>query len=449
MNRARNRKIAYLLAIVLLFTTMIGVSRHLEGLQENLGIAQKSLGKVNPVSGTAQLVLGGLRGVAVTILWYQAQDLQAKERYYQIEPVVESITLLQPHFQSPWEFQAWNLAYNIPADFESVKDKYYWIRRGIEFMKNATETNRRKADLEWYVGHMYFTRFGGSDEKTFLRQLFREEPDADFALASSGIKDNFEVSHDWFRKANDTCFAENRRPRRMSVHTFMCRPAISKSSFAEFMNDEGTFGIAASQAWLAAHREWLDFGRLGGADRERDLIFRLEYSPEELKSLSDAQRHWLKVYNDVTKYTFWRDRTLSESTEKLQTAREAVYVADQSRTSGAYTKAIANYEKGIELWRQIMLENAHFLEDMNYKEDCQKLEDRYLRLLAHVNKPTPARRPFDGIVPPLYDQFYGNLQDTAKEAQSESGEPTLAPSGDAPPSDPPPPSNGQSAPTNP
>lgn len=423
MNKTRRRKIAYVLAIVTCFTAMIGVGRGLEGLQEKLGIAQKSLGKVNPVSGTAQLVLGGLRGVAVTILWQQAQELKRTERYFEIEPVVESITLLQPHFNAPWEFQAWNLAFNVPAEFESVADKYYWIKRGIQFMQEATQTNRNKADLDWYVGQMYYVRFGVSDEKVFLRQLFREDPDLEFSQSASGIKDNFEKAYDWYKLANDTCFELNVPPKRMAPYTFMSQAPIAKSGYAEALNGEGTFGTTGQEAWDRAHNEWLAFGMRGGSNRDKDILFRLEYTPEEYAKLTDEQRSWRERYARVIKYEFWKLRTKVESTAQMQDAKEAIYLADRARSAGEYSKAIDQYKKGIDLWVAIMNEQPDFRDDINFKEDCQIMEENYLRLLAHTGRPNPVKRPFDGIVAARDESIYGLVQKKLKELE----EPEKAP----------------------
>jgi hypothetical protein len=434
MNKGRQRKIQYMVAIVVLFTLMIWVGRSLDVMQDRLQISQKSLGRVNPVSGTAQLVLGGFRGVAVTLLWHEAQELQRQGRFFEIEPLVKSITLLQPHFYSPWEFQSWNFAFNVAAEWEGVRDKYYWIEKGIDFMKTATETNRNKADLEWYVGYMYFTRFGQSDEKKFLREIFRNDDDLDFAQSKSGIKDNFMVAYDWFEQANGTVLSLNKPPKRMAPHPFLCRPALSRSYYAEMMSDEGSFGPRVGEGWQQAYRDWVQFGLLGGKDRTKDLLFRLEYSPSEYDALTPEEKHWRFHYNRMIKYDNWKKRCQTEALPELQAAREAIYQANEARESGAYAKALENYEIGIPLWRKVMEQTEEYREDMLFKEDCQIMEDEYLRLLAHVGKPTPVRRPFDGIVPPLRDSIASMVQKATEELddlvkeQLDGAEPPKAPS---------------------
>ncbi|MBY0587434.1 hypothetical protein K2X85_09675 [bacterium] len=438
MNKARRRKVQYLVSMVVLFTLMIWVGRSLDTMQRRLQISQESLGRVNPVSGTAQLVLGGFRGVAVTLLWHQAQDLQKQGRFFEIEPIVKSITLLQPHFYSPWEFQSWNFAFNIAAEWEGVRDKYYWIEKGIDFMKAATETNRSKSDLEWYVGYMYFTRFGQSDEKRYLRELFRNDEDLDFVQSQSGVKDNYLVAYDWFTRANGTVLSQNIPPKRMAPHPFLCRPALSRSYYAETLADEGSFGPRIGEGWQLAYRDWVQFGLLGGKDRSKDLLFRLEYSPSEMEALTPEEKHWRYHYNRMVKYDHWKIRCQTEALPELQSAREAIFQANKARESGAYAKSLEFFEKGLPLWRGVMEKTEEYREDMLFKEDCQLMEDDYLRLLAHVGRSTPVRRPFDGLVPPLRDSLASQVQKSADEikdlvkGQLEGAEPPKAPSPDTP-----------------
>jgi hypothetical protein len=165
----------------------------------------------------------------------------------------------------------------------------------------------------------------------------------------------------------------------------------------------------------------------------------MEYTPSELAALTQEQQFWRHRYNDMIRYDFWKIRCQTEAEPQVQAAREAIYKADEARRNGAYAKAIDFYEQGLPLWRKIMEGNETYREDMLYKEDCQEMEDDYLRLLAHVGKPTPARRPFDGIVPPLRDSLYNTVQAEARAARAQNplpGEPPKAPEAPVDPNEP-------------
>jgi hypothetical protein len=289
MNPSQRRKIGYLLSMVASFTLLLWVSKSaIEPAAEKHQLAQKSLGKVDPISGTAQLVFLGFRGVAVTFLWNEAQDLQKKERFFEIRPVVESISLLQPNFVSPCFFQAWNMAYNIAAEWEAVKDKYFWIRQGIDYLKKSIEINRNVSELEWSVGWYYHNRFGMSDEKTYLRQLLRRDPDDSFSVPPqlsfdtdvSTEKDNFEIAYSWFSRANDTVRRRGKRPKTMGITPFMSNAGRSKLSYADFLAQEGTFGEKTRNAWRRARDKWVEFGRDGEPGRDV-FIHKLDFTAEE------------------------------------------------------------------------------------------------------------------------------------------------------------------------
>jgi hypothetical protein len=401
MNASRNRKIAYLLAVVGLFTGLLVLSGSLDRRAEEYKLAQKSLGNVNPVSGTAQVVLMGFRGVAVTFLWQEAIDLKKKERWFEIRPVLESITLLQPNFLEPWTHQAWNMAYNIAAEWESVPDKYYWISQGVDFMKNACKANRDKPDLEWYTGWIYHNRMGTSDENVYLREMFRNDPDDEYAMSTAGIKDSYLVAYDWFNQASGTVQRINKRPRRMGITPFMSYPAKSKTDYAERLGKDGTFGPITKRAWESAYRTWTDFGRIGGDKRETSLMLRLEYSDNEWKELTEEQKYWIDRYRNTIKYNHWKLRTKIEGTDEMLAARQAFFEADAARKEGDYRTAIAKYEAAFPGWRKILEANENLRVDDMFSEQSQESESAYLRLLERLGLTLPAKRPFEGMYPAL------------------------------------------------
>lgn len=412
MNASRNRKIAYLLSIVVLFTFLIALSQGIERSAEDHKLAQKSLGNINPVSGTAQLVFMGFRGVAVAFLWHDAIELKKKERWFEIRPVLESITLLQPNFVNPWTFQAWNMAYNIAAEWEAVPDKYYWIREGIDFMKNATYTNKDKCDLEWYTGWLYYNRFGMSDEKVYLREMFAKDKDAEFARSNSGINDNFKKSYDWFDQANNTIRRLQQPPKSKGITPFMSYTALSESSYADFLGKDGVFGEKGKNAWRTGHNEWLKFGREGGVGRDTTMIHRLEFSEPEWKALTEEEQYWANHYAKIVNYFYWKKRTQIEATDEMQAAREAYYKAVQAGREGDYKLAISEYEKAFPLWRKIIESDEALKADDLMREDSQENEARYLRLLSRLDLEPP-----DSLKPRPFDGLYDAIDLTAKPVQ--------------------------------
>src|SRR5207247_2050468 len=100
-------------------------------------LAQVNLGEVDPASEAIKLCTLGLRGVAVQLLWKEADKAKMKEDWTRLTALLEQLAKLQPNFITFWKFQAWNLTYNVSVEFDDYHDRYYYVRRGIEFLKEG------------------------------------------------------------------------------------------------------------------------------------------------------------------------------------------------------------------------------------------------------------------------------------------------------------------------
>jgi hypothetical protein len=142
-------------------------------LAADLQIREQDLGEVQLTDSAINLTLGGLRGFAVCSLWLTAIEKQKKHEWNELELVVGVLTKLQPHFIKPWQFQSWNLAYNVSVESDRVKDKYFFVTRGIEMLAEGERRNRDNPDLRLDMGWYYQNKIGISDENTTMRSLFQ------------------------------------------------------------------------------------------------------------------------------------------------------------------------------------------------------------------------------------------------------------------------------------
>lgn len=188
LQKARQRKMFYFGAIVLLFTgSLIHREFVVKEQARALQLLETVKGEVEPTSAVVRLMLTGSRGFAVTALWYSAMDKQRRNEYHEVELLVKSITKLQPYFITPWLYQSWNLAFNVAVECDRPRDKYYYISRGLEL---ATEGERRNRgvgdeaavvdptrivpgnpDLRHWIGFVYQLKIGNSDERLTMRSL--------------------------------------------------------------------------------------------------------------------------------------------------------------------------------------------------------------------------------------------------------------------------------------
>lgn len=336
MNRltSRQRQTVYLVGILVLLVPIIGLSNVVETMRSKHELGEASLGKVDPASATMNLVLLGLRGIATNLLWMQADHEKETKNWAQLESTVESIILLQPHFQSVWKFQAWNLGFNVSAECDNVEDRYFWVKKGMKFIMLGTERNEKVPELYHDAGDYFGNKIGRSDEREYFRVFFQHDPDTDQWLGGpdtdinpDGI-DNYLVAREWYQKANDVVL-EGVEQHKMALPLFMAYPYRAQMFYANALQQDGSFGEVTLEAWATAYRDWttkygrMDFDTLGGR-------IRFESSPEELKQMAEEEGvspeekiAWQVRYQNMVNYRFWRLRCEVEQKPEMALARRA------------------------------------------------------------------------------------------------------------------------------
>jgi hypothetical protein len=172
-RQSRRRKLIYIGLILVLFGCALGMQRAITPRAKQLEIREQDLGDVDLTDQALRLTLTGSRGVAICALWYTANQKQEKHEWNELELIIRSLIKLQPHFETPWLFQSWNLAYNVSAEVDRVNDKYFHITRGIRLLADGSRKNHDNATLRYSVGFYDQDKIGLADQKNALRSLFQ------------------------------------------------------------------------------------------------------------------------------------------------------------------------------------------------------------------------------------------------------------------------------------
>lgn len=83
------------------------------------------------------IAMGAFRGLFVNYLWMRANDLKEAGKYYESNELSQAITKLQPRFPRVWVFHAWNMAYNISVTTQTREERWEWVKRGIELLRDG------------------------------------------------------------------------------------------------------------------------------------------------------------------------------------------------------------------------------------------------------------------------------------------------------------------------
>lgn len=325
------RKIIYLGVIVALLVVLSWLSppatRDVQGtggsrggklaqLRAEYGLSQASLGEIDPTSEAIKLATLGMRGVAANILWNKAQHYQKVRNWTALSATLEQIIKLQPNFVSVWRFQGWNLAYNVSADWDDYRDRYYWVKRGINFIREGTRYNENEPILMWDNGWFIAQKIGRADERREFRQLFREDDEFHGSRPVSQ-RDNWLVGKESFREAE-------RIHDRMGVPIKGMTPLLFRSdapkcqiNYAMGLEEDGVFGERAKFAWNQAAEEWEQYGT-----RDIPALDGTLYRLEDLKKNLEEHNQLLQELMDLSPGL--RAQMLLERKERLSPAERAV-----------------------------------------------------------------------------------------------------------------------------
>ncbi|MEE9370262.1 MAG: hypothetical protein V3W45_02220, partial [Sedimentisphaerales bacterium] len=128
--------------ITLAAALLITVGMHLnfintQRLQMKL-ISNEPLENAPPSLAFATVAMGAFRGLVVDILWMRADKLKDQGQFFDAKQLAEWITTLQPRFATVWEFQAWNMAYNISVAIPASQpdQRWHWVKNGYQLLRD-------------------------------------------------------------------------------------------------------------------------------------------------------------------------------------------------------------------------------------------------------------------------------------------------------------------------
>jgi hypothetical protein len=159
MIKTRIYKVALVGLAVLLLCVSSQMQNRLNVKRDELGLTMlPPLKNAPPLLAFTTVALGGLRGLIANALWMRLNDLQNEDKYFEMVQLSDWTTALEPHFTQVWTEQAWNMAYNVSVKFKNPEDRWHWVERGIELLRDrGIPLNPDAAllyrELSWFFQH--------------------------------------------------------------------------------------------------------------------------------------------------------------------------------------------------------------------------------------------------------------------------------------------------------
>ena len=131
-----------------------------------------------PLVAFTSVALGGFRGLAADLLWLRSSAMQDEGKYYEMVQLADWIIKLQPRNTSSHAFLAWNMAYNVSVTFTSFEDRWRWVKRGIELIRDeGLALNPGDPELFRQLGWIYQHKMGKDldDANRYYKTEFAKE----------------------------------------------------------------------------------------------------------------------------------------------------------------------------------------------------------------------------------------------------------------------------------
>jgi len=159
--------IIWFVCIVLAASLLITAGMQLDFInsqrQQMKLIANEPLENAPPSLAFATVAMGAFRGLLVDILWLRADKLEDQGEFFDAKQIAEWITTLQPRFTSVWEFQAWNMAYNISVAIPATQpgERWRWVKNGYELLRDqGIPLNPKSISLYFELARIFQHKIG-------------------------------------------------------------------------------------------------------------------------------------------------------------------------------------------------------------------------------------------------------------------------------------------------
>jgi hypothetical protein len=127
-------------------------------------IINEPLENAPPSLAFATVAMGAFRGLVVDALWIRADKLKEEGQFFDARQLAEWITTLQPRFAAVWEFQAWNMAYNISVAIPATQpdQRWRWVKNGYELLRDkGIPLNPKSIQLYRELARIFQHKIGG------------------------------------------------------------------------------------------------------------------------------------------------------------------------------------------------------------------------------------------------------------------------------------------------
>jgi len=215
-----------LLVVALAFLGAAGaLVQPLRGMQARYDLTSSPVKGVKPGVVLATTALGAFRGIIVDIVWIRMENLKGEGEFFEIVQLADLACRLAPRLSAVWDFNSWNMAYNISVELDDRNERWPWVKQGIEVLRDrGIPSNPRDPKLYFSLAWIYMHKIGDDVDDAHFLYKFALAQEMHEALGGSGSIEDLRwidaapeterelLADDEIRQFYETCLAHGFDP---------------------------------------------------------------------------------------------------------------------------------------------------------------------------------------------------------------------------------------------
>ena len=254
---------------------------------------------------------GGLRALIINYFWMRSQTLHREGRHFDAMQLSELICTLQPRFPGVWQFQSWQLAWNISATAHTPQERWHWVRRGIELLRDkGIAMNPNSLLLYKQLSWTFISKMGDNTDDMHWYYKRKWAQDMQHLLGAQAFATTEEILAAFKPIADAPIDKDLYRPRNTAIQDDQRQQLLQANpDIAAMARDLLDAGVKIDAGLLEAYNfctlsETVDITRLESVDdrnqRLRNAAKSIKDPAERARQLEELDRRakWAKVIND-------------------------------------------------------------------------------------------------------------------------------------------------------
>ncbi len=165
----------------------------LHNAQVQYDLTNEPVEGIDPGLVLATTALGAFRGIIVDVVWIRMESLKQQGKFFEIVQLADLACRLAPRFPKVWDFNAWNMAYNVSVHIPDLTERWLWVKQGIELLRDrGIPNNRTEPELYFTLAFIYLHKIG--DELDDAHFFYKQELALEMheILGGSGSREELE-----------------------------------------------------------------------------------------------------------------------------------------------------------------------------------------------------------------------------------------------------------------